>query len=124
MNPDTPVTRARLAESRVKWESLEFTVTEGLGDLTRMQNEVTRETRECTTIMNTPPSETDDPWTIVILLENLQTSKVSLQKRMKEVETSLDDLYKEVAYGPAPTEKMKLTHIKQEDLNIGSFLND
>ena len=52
MNPDTPVTRARLAESKVKWESLEFTVTEGLGDLQCIQNEVTRETRECTTIMN------------------------------------------------------------------------
>ena len=80
MSTDTPVTRARLAKSRVKWESLEFTVTEGLGDLTRMQNEVTRETRECTTIMNTPPAETDDPWTIVIILENLQTSKVTTEK--------------------------------------------
>ena len=105
MNPDTPVTRARLAKSKVKWESLEFTVTEGWEDLERMQKEVMRETTECMRIMNTPGADTDDPWTIVILLENLQTSKITFQKRIKEVETNIDDLFKEVAHGPAPTDR-------------------
>ena len=40
---DTPTTRARLAESKVKWESLEWTVQEGLGELTLTQNEATRD---------------------------------------------------------------------------------
>ena len=111
-----------MAESKVKWESLEFTVTEGLGDLARMQNEVTRETRECTTLMNAPATDKDDPWTIVILLENLQTSKVSLQKRIKEVETSLEDLYKEVAHGPAPTDKEEADTYKSRGFKHREFL--
>ena len=99
MNPPTPTTRARLADSRVRWESLEFSVTDGLGDLEHMQNAVTRETTECTRIMNQPPSDGDDPWAIVVLLENLQTSKDTFQKRIAKVEKHLDELFNEVAHG-------------------------
>ena len=75
MTAPTPTTRARLADSKVLWESLEFSVTEGLGELEHMQATVTRETTECTRIMNQPPTDGDDPWAIVVLLENLWTSK-------------------------------------------------
>ena len=99
---DTATTRARMAESRMKWESTEWTVQEGLGELTLALNEATTETTECLRIMNAPATEHEDPWTTVILLENLQTSKVFIEKRIKEVETSLGELYNEIAHGPAP----------------------
>ena len=70
-----------------------------------MQNTVTRETTECTRIMNQPPSDGDDPWAIVVLLENLQTSKDTFQKRIIKVEKHLDKLFNEVAHGPVPTNR-------------------
>ena len=99
----TPTTRARLADSKILWESLEYSVTEGLGELELMQATVTRETTECTRIINAPPADGDDPWAIVVLLENLRTSKDTFQKRIIKVEKHLDELFNEVAHGPAPT---------------------
>ena len=89
---DTATTRARLAESKIKWESYEWTVQEGLKELTLALNEATTDTTECLRIMNTPATDHDDPWTVVILLENLQTSKAFLENRIKEVETTLGEL--------------------------------
>ena len=85
---DPATTRARMAESKRNWESREWTVQEGLGELTLALNEATTETTECLRIMNTPGTDRDDPWAIVILLENLQTSKVFIEKRINDVETA------------------------------------
>ena len=101
----TLTTRARLVDSKILWESLEYSVTEGLGDLEHMQATVTRDTTECTRIINKPPTDGDDPWAIVVLLENLQTTKDMFQKRINKVEKLLDDLFNQVTHGPPPTDK-------------------
>ena len=74
---DPATTRARMADSKRNWESREWTVQEGLEELTLALNEATTETTECLRIMNTPGTDRDDPWAIVILLRTYKHQKFS-----------------------------------------------